>query len=81
MPGVAAAIGLTAILLQPVANALHFVDGFTFAHALVFAALIAATDPIAVVALFRAWAPEAPGDPGRRREPYLTIAPPLSFSR
>ena len=53
VPGVAAAIGLTAILLQPVANALHFVDGFTFAHALVFAALIAATDPIAVVALFK----------------------------
>jgi len=53
VPGVAAAIGLTALLLQPVANALHFVDGFTFSHALVFAALIAATDPIAVVALFK----------------------------
>ncbi|HNN91812.1 MAG TPA: Na+/H+ antiporter [Pseudomonadota bacterium] len=53
VPGVAAAIGLTAILLHPVANALHFVDGFSFQHALVFAALIAATDPIAVVALFK----------------------------
>ena len=53
VPGVAAAILLTAILLQPVANALHFVDGFSLRHALVFAALIAATDPIAVVALFK----------------------------
>jgi len=53
IPGVAAAIGLTAILLQPVASALHFVDGFGMRHALVFAALIAATDPIAVVALFK----------------------------
>lgn len=53
VPGVAAAIGLTALLLQPVANALHFVDGFAMKHALVFAALIAATDPIAVVALFK----------------------------
>lgn len=54
VPGVAAAIGLTAVLLQPVASALHFVDGFALRHALVFAALIAATDPIAVVALFKA---------------------------
>ncbi len=53
VPGVAAAIGLTAILLQPLAHALHLVDGFTMRHALVFSALIAATDPIAVVALFK----------------------------
>jgi CPA1 family monovalent cation:H+ antiporter len=53
VPGVAAAIGLTAVLLQPVVHALHFADGFTMQHALVFAALIAATDPIAVVALFK----------------------------
>jgi CPA1 family monovalent cation:H+ antiporter len=53
VPGVAAAIGITAVLLQPAASALHFVDGFTMKHALVFAALIAATDPIAVVALFK----------------------------
>lgn len=53
IPGVAAAIGLTAVLLQPVASALHFVDGFSMKHALVFAALIAATDPIAVVGLFK----------------------------
>lgn len=53
VPGVAAAIGLTAVLLQPVVNGLHFVDGFAIRHALVFAAIIAATDPIAVVALFK----------------------------
>ena len=53
VPGVAAAIGLTAILLQPVVHALHLADGFTMQHALVFSALIAATDPIAVVALFK----------------------------
>ena len=53
IPGVAVAIALTASLLTPVVAALHFVDDFTFAHGLVFAALIAATDPIAVVALFK----------------------------
>jgi CPA1 family monovalent cation:H+ antiporter len=53
IPGVAVAIGITAALLTPAANALHFVEGFTFMHGLVFAALIAATDPIAVVALFK----------------------------
>jgi CPA1 family monovalent cation:H+ antiporter len=41
------------VILVPVANALHFVDGFELSHGLVFAALIAATDPIAVVALFK----------------------------
>jgi CPA1 family monovalent cation:H+ antiporter len=53
VPGVAVAIGLTAVLLQPVINGLHFIHGFAIKHALVFAALIAATDPIAVVALFK----------------------------
>ncbi|MCS6914180.1 MAG: cation:proton antiporter [Myxococcales bacterium] len=53
VPGVAAAVALTAVMLTPVANALHFVDGFELRHGLVFAALIAATDPIAVVALFK----------------------------
>lgn len=53
VPGVAAAIALTAAILTPVADALHFVQGFTWQHGLVFAALIAATDPIAVVALFK----------------------------
>ena len=53
LPGVVAAIVLTALVLTPVANSLHFVQGFTWQHALVFGALISATDPIAVVAIFR----------------------------
>jgi monovalent cation:H+ antiporter, CPA1 family len=53
LPGVVVAIVLTAIILTPVANVLHFVQGFTWKHALVFGALISATDPIAVVAIFK----------------------------
>lgn len=53
LPGVVAAIALTTVIMTPVANALHFVQGFTWKHALVFGALIAATDPIAVVAIFK----------------------------
>ena len=53
LPGVAAAIVLTALILPPVANTLHFVQGFTWKHALVFGAIISATDPIAVVAVFK----------------------------
>jgi Na+:H+ antiporter len=53
VPGVAAATALTAFVLTPSANALHFVEGFTLGQGLVFGALIAATDPIAVVALFK----------------------------
>ncbi len=53
LPGVVAAIALTALILTPVANMLHFVQGFTWKHALVFGALISATDPIAVVAIFK----------------------------
>ena len=53
LPGVAAAIALTALILPAVANTLHFVQGFTWKHALVFGAIISATDPIAVVAIFK----------------------------
>ena len=53
VPGVIASIALTTLLFYPVARALHFADGLRIEHALVFAALIAATDPIAVVALFK----------------------------
>jgi len=53
VPGVAAATVLTAALLTPSADALHFVEGFSFQQGLVFGALISATDPIAVVALFK----------------------------
>jgi CPA1 family monovalent cation:H+ antiporter len=53
VPGVLAAIGLTGVILTPVADALHITDRFLLIHGLVFAALIAATDPIAVVGLFK----------------------------
>jgi len=53
MPGLIVAIALTALLLTPTANALHFVNDFTYADGAVFAALLAATDPIAVVGLFK----------------------------
>jgi CPA1 family monovalent cation:H+ antiporter len=53
LPGVVAATALTAIILTPVVDTLHFVQHFTWQHALVFGALISATDPIAVVAIFR----------------------------
>lgn len=53
IPGVAVAIALTAIILTPIVHALHFVETFSFQYGLVFAALIAATDPIAVVGLFK----------------------------
>lgn len=50
VPGVVAAIALTTLI---VANLLVFVQNFTWQHALVFGALVSATDPIAVVATFR----------------------------
>ena len=53
VPGVAAAVALTALILPPVVNTLHLEQGFSWQYALVFGALIAATDPIAVVAVFR----------------------------
>lgn len=53
VPGVAAAVVLTTVILPPVVNMLHLEQGFAWPYALVFGALIAATDPIAVVAVFR----------------------------
>jgi CPA1 family monovalent cation:H+ antiporter len=53
VPGVIAAIGLTALILTPVANTLAIERDFTWRSALVFGAVIAATDPIAVVGLFK----------------------------
>ncbi len=53
LPGVVAAITLTALILPLVANTLQFVRDFTWKHALVFGAIISATDPIAVVAIFK----------------------------
>ncbi|HEU4407070.1 MAG TPA: Na+/H+ antiporter [Polyangiaceae bacterium] len=53
VPGLVAAMALTAAILVPLANGLHFVEGFGLAHGLVFGAIIVATDPVAVVGLFK----------------------------
>jgi CPA1 family monovalent cation:H+ antiporter len=53
IPGVLVAIGATATLLVLSAQVTAAAVGFGWPHALVFAALIAATDPIAVVGLFK----------------------------
>jgi CPA1 family monovalent cation:H+ antiporter len=53
VPGVLAAIALTALILTPLADAFDLEQAFTWRHALVFGAIISATDPIAVVAVFR----------------------------
>src|SRR5258707_1162494 len=53
VPGVLVAIGATATLLVSTASYAEVAGRFSWPHALVFAALIAATDPIAVVALFK----------------------------
>lgn len=53
IPGLLVAIVVTSCLLSPVASILHVAAGFDFRYALVFATLVAATDPIAVVALFK----------------------------
>lgn len=52
-PGLVAAILITATVLTPIVTGMDLEVGFTFTDALVFAAVIAATDPIAVVALFK----------------------------
>jgi Na+:H+ antiporter len=53
VPGVAAAIALTAVILEPTIKTLELGQGFGWSHAIVFGALIAATDPIAVVGMFK----------------------------
>lgn len=53
VPGVIAATALTTLLLTPVADAMEYVRNFNWRYALVFGALISATDPIAVAAMFK----------------------------
>ncbi len=53
VPGVVAAIGLTAAVLVPLMRVFGLDSSFDWRYGLVFGALIAATDPIAVVALFK----------------------------
>ena len=53
VPGVIASIALVAFILTPLVTAWGLAPGFSWKEALVFGALISATDPVAVVALFR----------------------------
>ncbi len=53
IPGVIAATALTTLILTTVVRDLHFINNFEWRYALVFGALISATDPIAVVAMFK----------------------------
>ena len=53
VPGVVASTVLTAVALAPLASSLGFMPGFSWHYALVFGALISATDPVAVLSLFR----------------------------
>src|SRR6266550_1616763 len=53
VPGVVAAIGLTAIIVTGAFRMLGLHEAFTIRHGLVLGALLAATDPIAVISLFR----------------------------
>jgi CPA1 family monovalent cation:H+ antiporter len=52
VPGVILAIALTAAMVVPLMSALGLDPTFEWRYGLVFGALVAATDPIAVVALF-----------------------------
>ncbi len=53
VPGVAATIALTAVILEPIIKTFELGTSFGWPHAVVFGALIAATDPIAVVGMFK----------------------------
>ncbi len=53
IPGVVTAMGITAIVLVAALRGFGLVPDLTWGTALVFSALIAATDPVAVTALFR----------------------------
>lgn len=53
VPGVFASIILTVAVLTPAIRTMSGEHGFGWQEALVFGALIAATDPIAVIAIFR----------------------------
>ena len=53
VPGLLLATALTAALVTPAVGALGLAPGFTLTHGFVLASLLAATDPIAVVGLFK----------------------------
>jgi CPA1 family monovalent cation:H+ antiporter len=68
IPGVIATIGITAAVLTITFRGLGIAPDFTWGTALVFAALIAATDPVAVTALFRRLRTEQHRDSWERAE-------------
>jgi monovalent cation:H+ antiporter, CPA1 family len=53
VPGVIASTVLVTLILTPVLGTTRLAPGFDWRNALVFGALISATDPVAVIALFR----------------------------
>lgn len=53
VPGVIAATALIVVILTPIIQELHLAAGFSWKYALVFGALISATDPIAVISIFK----------------------------
>jgi len=53
VPGVVVSIALITLVLPPVVHAFGLAPGFRWSEALVFGSLISATDPVAVVSLFR----------------------------
>jgi len=53
IPGVVVGIGITSVLVMAALHSLSIVPSFSWNSALVFAAIVAATDPVAVTALFR----------------------------
>lgn len=53
VPGVVASIAFTALLLTPAIRSLHLELGFRLIDGFVFGGIVAATDPIAVVSLFK----------------------------
>jgi CPA1 family monovalent cation:H+ antiporter len=53
VPGVVASTALITLILTPLVAGLGLMPDFSWRHALVFGALISATDPLAVIGLFR----------------------------
>jgi CPA1 family monovalent cation:H+ antiporter len=53
IPGVIVALVVSAVVLTPLIGMLGLAEGFTLQYGLVFGAIIVATDPIAVVSLFK----------------------------
>lgn len=53
VPGLVVSVALTALLLLWLTGVFHFAENFSLGSALVFGALISATDPIAVIGLFK----------------------------